>query len=146
MTFLFHIFLLVFQILLFFSFLVVSFFVKLPVVPFHSWLPEAHVEAPTGIFLFFWQGFYLKQLVMGWFVFCIPMTSSALVLLQPWLFAWADFKYCLQFFYFCFKANWFKKNSSLRINSSYGICFTCIFFIIFFLVFLHQFFWWLRME
>ena len=24
-----------------------SFFVKIPVVPFHTWLPEAHVEAPT---------------------------------------------------------------------------------------------------
>ena len=26
----------------------VGFLVKLPVVPFHTWLPDAHVQAPTG--------------------------------------------------------------------------------------------------
>ena len=25
----------------------IAFLVKLPVMPFHLWLPEAHVEAPT---------------------------------------------------------------------------------------------------
>jgi NADH-quinone oxidoreductase subunit M len=29
--------------------LVIGFFIKLAVVPFHSWLPDAHVEAPTPI-------------------------------------------------------------------------------------------------
>ncbi|GAB4488017.1 MAG: NADH-quinone oxidoreductase subunit M [Raineya sp.] len=29
--------------------LVVGFFIKVPVVPFHTWLPDAHVEAPTPI-------------------------------------------------------------------------------------------------
>lgn len=28
--------------------LLVSFFVKIPAVPFHTWLPDAHVEAPTA--------------------------------------------------------------------------------------------------
>jgi NADH-quinone oxidoreductase subunit M len=27
--------------------LVIGFFIKVPVVPFHTWLPDAHVEAPT---------------------------------------------------------------------------------------------------
>ncbi len=31
-----------------FPFLLFAFCVKLPVVPFHTWLPDAHVEAPTG--------------------------------------------------------------------------------------------------
>ena len=32
-----------------FIFLMVGFGVKLPVVPFHTWLPDAHVEAPTPV-------------------------------------------------------------------------------------------------
>jgi len=35
------------QILLFLAFLS-AFAVKIPMVPFHTWLPDAHVEAPTG--------------------------------------------------------------------------------------------------
>lgn len=34
---------------LFFILLFVGFAVKVPIVPFHSWLPDAHVEAPTPI-------------------------------------------------------------------------------------------------
>ena len=32
-----------------FIFLMVGFGIKLPVVPFHTWLPDAHVEAPTPV-------------------------------------------------------------------------------------------------
>ena len=32
-----------------FWFLIIGFAIKLPVVPFHTWLPDAHVEAPTPI-------------------------------------------------------------------------------------------------
>ena len=31
-----------------FVMLMIGFLVKLPVVPFHTWLPDAHVQAPTG--------------------------------------------------------------------------------------------------
>ena len=34
---------------LLFIFLMVGFGIKLPVVPFHTWLPDAHVEAPTPV-------------------------------------------------------------------------------------------------
>ncbi|MBA4066814.1 MAG: proton-translocating NAD(P)H-quinone oxidoreductase subunit M [Isosphaera sp.] len=34
---------------LFFALLFVGFAVKVPIVPFHSWLPDAHVEAPTAV-------------------------------------------------------------------------------------------------
>jgi NADH-quinone oxidoreductase subunit M len=32
-----------------FTFLFIAFAIKLPAVPFHTWLPDAHVEAPTPI-------------------------------------------------------------------------------------------------
>src|SRR5262249_39771025 len=32
-----------------FLFLLVGFAIKVPVFPFHTWLPDAHVEAPTPI-------------------------------------------------------------------------------------------------
>ncbi len=32
-----------------FIFLLIGFMIKLPAVPFHTWLPDAHVEAPTPI-------------------------------------------------------------------------------------------------
>jgi NADH-quinone oxidoreductase subunit M len=34
---------------LMFFFLILGFGIKLPIVPFHTWLPDAHVEAPTPI-------------------------------------------------------------------------------------------------
>jgi len=67
----------VIQIFFFFSFLI-SFFVKLPVVPFHSWLPEAHVEAPTGISVLL-AGILLKTAGYGMIRFLLPLSSSALL-------------------------------------------------------------------
>src|SRR5690606_33888096 len=32
-----------------FIFLFIGFAIKLPMVPFHTWLPDAHVEAPTPV-------------------------------------------------------------------------------------------------
>src|SRR5690606_27901148 len=32
-----------------FMFIFIGFAIKLPMVPFHTWLPDAHVEAPTPI-------------------------------------------------------------------------------------------------
>jgi NADH-quinone oxidoreductase subunit M len=34
---------------LIFFFLILGFGIKLPIVPFHTWLPDAHVEAPTPV-------------------------------------------------------------------------------------------------
>ena len=35
------------QVLLFFAF-ALGFAIKVPMFPFHTWLPDAHVEAPTA--------------------------------------------------------------------------------------------------
>src|SRR5262249_16070094 len=34
---------------IFFVLLMIGFLIKVPAVPFHTWLPDAHVEAPTPI-------------------------------------------------------------------------------------------------
>jgi len=52
--------------------LVIGFLIKLPAVPFHTWLPDAHVEAPTPISVIL-AGVLLKVGGYGLFRFAIPM-------------------------------------------------------------------------
>lgn len=53
-----------------------SFAIKLPLFPFHLWLPEAHVEAPTtGSILL--AGILLKMGVYGLIRFLIPLFPNA---------------------------------------------------------------------
>ena len=75
------------QLLLWLMFFV-SFAVKLPIVPFHIWLPEAHVEAPTvgSVIL---AGVLLKLGIYGLvrfsLLFYFPMRIYILLLLFIWL-------------------------------------------------------------
>jgi NADH-quinone oxidoreductase subunit M len=48
------------QSLIFWSF-AIAFFLKVPVFPFHSWLPEAHVEAPTAGSIILTKAWYLRS-------------------------------------------------------------------------------------
>jgi NADH-quinone oxidoreductase subunit M len=68
--------------LLMFGFLA-AFLVKLPVVPFHSWLPDAHSEAPTAGSVIL-AGLLLKTGAYGLLRFVIPLFPTATVEFAPW--------------------------------------------------------------
>jgi NADH-quinone oxidoreductase subunit M len=59
-----------------------AFIVKLPVVPFHSWLPDAHSEAPTAGSLIL-AGLLLKTGAYGLMRFVVPLFPSASVEIAP---------------------------------------------------------------
>jgi NADH-quinone oxidoreductase subunit M len=59
-----------------FLFLYVGFAIKVPVFPFHTWLPDAHVEAPTPISMIL-AGVLLKMGVYGLFRISYPVLSGA---------------------------------------------------------------------
>jgi len=63
------------QVLLFFAF-ALGFAIKVPVFPFHTWLPDAHVEAPTAGSVIL-AGILLKLGTYGFFRFNIPMFPAA---------------------------------------------------------------------
>ncbi|HYK77000.1 MAG TPA: NADH-quinone oxidoreductase subunit M [Daejeonella sp.] len=60
----------------------IAFVVKLPIVPFHSWLPDAHSEAPTAGSLIL-AGLLLKTGAYGLFRFVIPLFPEAAHQLAP---------------------------------------------------------------
>jgi len=62
---------------LFFAFLV-AFAVKVPMVPFHTWLPDAHVQAPTAGSIIL-AGVLLKMGAYGFLRFSLPMLPEASV-------------------------------------------------------------------
>lgn len=62
---------------------VAAFIVKLPVVPFHSWLPDAHSQAPTAGSLIL-AGLLLKTGAYGLIRFVVPLFPNASQELAPW--------------------------------------------------------------
>jgi len=60
-----------------------AFIVKLPVVPFHSWLPDAHSEAPTAGSVIL-AGLLLKTGAYGLLRFVIPLFPAAAAEFAPW--------------------------------------------------------------
>jgi NADH-quinone oxidoreductase subunit M len=56
--------------------LFIGFAIKVPVFPFHTWLPDAHVEAPTAVSVIL-AGVLLKMGGYGLFRFSYPMTPDA---------------------------------------------------------------------
>ncbi len=69
------------QILLFIA-LFLGFSIKVPVFPFHTWLPDAHTEAPTAGSVIL-AGVLLKFGVYGFFRFGIPLLPEASIILAP---------------------------------------------------------------
>ena len=65
--------------------LLAGFAVKVPIVPLHTWLPLAHVEAPTGGSVDL-AGVLLKIGIYGFLRFSLPMLPEATAAAAPWLF------------------------------------------------------------
>lgn len=65
-----------------------SFSIKVPMVPFHIWLPEAHVEAPTtgSVIL---AGLLLKLGTYGFIRFSIPLFPYATIFYTPLIYSLA---------------------------------------------------------
>ncbi|MBI2339263.1 MAG: NADH-quinone oxidoreductase subunit M [Deltaproteobacteria bacterium] len=61
-----------------------AFAIKVPMVPFHTWLPDAHVEAPTAGSVIL-AGVLLKMGTYGFFRFAMPLFPEAIEVAQPWL-------------------------------------------------------------
>jgi proton-translocating NADH-quinone oxidoreductase chain M len=72
------------QIILWLSFFA-SFAVKVPMVPVHIWLPEAHVEAPTAGSVIL-AGIMLKLGTYGFLRFSIPLFPEASLYFTPLVF------------------------------------------------------------
>ncbi|HDL17866.1 MAG TPA: NADH-quinone oxidoreductase subunit M [Bacteroidetes bacterium] len=53
-----------------------AFAIKVPMFPLHTWLPDAHVEAPTGGSVIL-AGVLLKMGTYGFLRFCIPLFPNA---------------------------------------------------------------------
>jgi len=62
-----------------------AFAIKVPLFPFHTWLPDAHVEAPTAGSVVL-AGVLLKMGTYGYVRFCLPLFPEATVSFIP-LFA-----------------------------------------------------------
>ncbi|MCP3692739.1 MAG: NADH-quinone oxidoreductase subunit M, partial [Planctomycetaceae bacterium] len=64
--------------------LLAGFAIKVPVFPFHTWLPLAHVQAPTAGSVLL-AGVMLKIGTYGFLRFNIPMLPDATAYFMPWL-------------------------------------------------------------
>ena len=71
------------QVLLFLL-MFVGFAVKVPIVPFHTWLPDAHVEAPTPISVLL-AGILLKMGGYGLIRLCVTLLPEGAIVLKPML-------------------------------------------------------------
>ena len=61
-----------------------AFAIKVPMWPLHSWLPDAHVEAPTAGSVIL-AGVMLKMGTYGFLRFNIPLFPGAAVRFAPWI-------------------------------------------------------------
>jgi len=64
--------------------LMICFAIKVPVFPFHTWLPDAHVEAPTAVSVIL-AGILLKMGTYGMIRFCFPMFPDITKELVLWI-------------------------------------------------------------
>jgi NADH-quinone oxidoreductase subunit M len=72
----------------FFLAFALAFLIKVPLFPFHTWLPDAHVEAPTAGSVIL-AGVMLKMGTYGLLRFAFPLFPNAFVYFAPWIAALA---------------------------------------------------------
>jgi NADH-quinone oxidoreductase subunit M len=65
-----------------------AFAIKVPLFPLHTWLPDAHVEAPTAGSVIL-AGVLLKMGTYGMIRFCLPLFPNASHRAAPWVAALA---------------------------------------------------------
>ncbi len=70
--------------LLMFGAFALAFAIKVPMFPFHTWLPDAHVEAPTGGSVIL-AGVLLKMGTYGFLRFAIPFFPDAVIKMVPYM-------------------------------------------------------------
>ncbi|WP_044304917.1 NADH-quinone oxidoreductase subunit M [Richelia intracellularis] len=68
--------------------IVLGFGIKIPLVPLHTWLPDAHVEASTPISILL-AGVLLKLGTYGLLKFGMNLLPAAWSYIAPWLASWA---------------------------------------------------------
>jgi NADH-quinone oxidoreductase subunit M len=68
----------------FFLAFAVAFLIKVPLFPFHTWLPDAHVEAPTAGSIIL-AGVMLKMGTYGLLRFAFPLFPTAAMYFAPWI-------------------------------------------------------------
>ncbi len=68
--------------------LMIGFFVKLPIIPLHTWLPNAHCDAPAPISILL-AGLLLKMGAYGFIRFNILLLPDAFKILAPFLIVFA---------------------------------------------------------
>jgi NADH-quinone oxidoreductase subunit M len=71
------------QLLLFLAFFL-AFAIKVPLFPLHTWLPDAHVEAPTAGSVML-ASVMLKMGTYGILHFCLPLFPAAARTCAPWI-------------------------------------------------------------
>ncbi len=71
------------QLYLFLAFFL-AFAIKVPMFPFHTWLPAAHVEAPTAGSVIL-ASILLKMGTYGFLRFALPITPEATIILMPYV-------------------------------------------------------------
>jgi NADH-quinone oxidoreductase subunit M len=72
----------------FFLAFAIAFLIKVPLFPFHTWLPDAHVEAPTAGSVIL-AGVMLKMGTYGLVRFAFPLFPSAAMHFAPWIAVFA---------------------------------------------------------
>jgi len=70
--------------LLLFGAFFIAFAIKVPLFPLHTWLPDAHVEAPTAGSVIL-AGILLKMGTYGMLRFCLPLFPQAAKTLAPYI-------------------------------------------------------------